>query len=96
MKTFSFVLTLVLLLIGVGFLAIYIQTCFECSPALVPKTLPDEFTQPDIIFAIVNFIFALFSVYLMFKRKFHASAIISGVVAGLQVVAVGAIFILKV
>lgn len=95
-KSLSFVFILVLLFFGGYFLVEYFQTCYTCDPALAYKTTLDKFENPAVIFACINFVTALFSVYLLVKEKFSISAIFSGVVAGLQIVAVGAIVLLNV
>jgi hypothetical protein len=92
-KAFAFVLTLILFLFGGYFLVQYYQTCYACNPALA-QAVSNEFDKPDVIFAMINFVVAIFSIYLITKRKFNISAIISGVVAGLQLVAVGMILFL--
>jgi hypothetical protein len=94
-KALSLVLTLVLLFIGACYLVEYFETCYVCNPALIRKNVTDEFEKPDIIFAIVNFVFAIFSAYLIKKRKFSASVIVSGVIAGLQMVAAGMVILLN-
>jgi hypothetical protein len=87
MKAFSLVVTLILLLIGCYFLVVYFQTCYQCNPT----TVKDEFERPEMVFAIGNFAFAILSAYLITKRKFNASAIIAGVIVGLQAVVIGTI-----
>lgn len=94
-KTFALVLTLVLLAFGGYFLVEYYQTCYRCNPELVHETT-GQFEAPDIVFAIANFTAAVFSIILLTKRKFSASAIVSGVMAGLQVVAVGSVMLLNI
>jgi hypothetical protein len=92
-KVFAFVLTLILVAFGGYFIVQYYQTCYTCNPAL-SQAMSDEFDKPDLIFAMINFAVAILSIYLITIRKFNISAIVSGVVAGLQVVAVGTILFL--
>ena len=87
-KAFSLVLTLILLVFSGYFLVEYFHTCYACNPAL-SRAIAGEFDKPDIVFAMINFFAAIFSAYFITKRKFSTSAVLSGVVAGLQVAAVG-------
>jgi len=96
MKSLSFIFILVLLFFGGYFLVEYFQTCYTCDPALASKTLADKFENPVIILAIANFAFAVTSAYLMTKRKFGISASVSGIAAGLQIVAMGTLLVLNV
>jgi hypothetical protein len=95
-KAFSLILLFILLLFGVFFLIEHFQTCYKCNPALTSKAAPDDFEAPDMIMAIVNFIFAVFSAYLMVRKRYRTSAIISGIVAGLQVTIVATIIVLSI
>lgn len=94
-KAISLILTLILFLFGGYFLLKHFQTCYQCDPSLIAKTTADKIEKPEIIFAIANFTSAIFSVGLMIKGKFSISAIICGIVAGLQVAAIGTILILR-
>lgn len=82
LKGFSLVFTLVLLAIGAYFVIEFLEVCNACNPTV-------KANQTDIIFAGINFLFAVLSAYLIVKRKFSTSLIVSGVIAGLQFVIVG-------
>jgi len=89
-KTLSLILTLILFLLGIWFVVEFTQICYECNPA---KDLADEMGSSDIIFSIVSFATAIFSVFLITKKKFIASAILCGIVAGSQFVIVLMMFL---
>jgi hypothetical protein len=95
-KLFAFIVTLLLFLFGIYFLVENYQVCYACSTPLSANAAPDGLEKPYVLFALLNFTTAIFSVYLLTIRKFNTSAILSGVIAGLQVVAVGTIMVLSV
>ena len=94
MKTLSLVLTALLLTMAMGFVFEYTQTCFKCNTPLQHHVVTDELTQPELIFAAINIIFAILSVYFIARRKYIINAIVSGMAVGLQGVFFGMIFLL--
>jgi hypothetical protein len=94
-KVLSFILTVVLLAFAAYFLVANYETCYTCNLSLASKAFPEVHNKDDVYLAIINFAFAMISVYLIAIRKFNACFIVSGIVVGLQVVAIGTILFLK-
>lgn len=95
-KALALIFTLLLLLFGTYFLVENYKTCYVCNPSLASKTFPEVHNKIDVYFAILNFVVAMISVYLISKRKFNSSVIMSGIVAGVQIVAFGTVSVLAV
>jgi len=89
-------LTVILLLLAVYFLIANYEACYTCNLPLTSKTFPEVHNKTDVYFAVVNFVFAIISVYFIAGKKFNISLIVSGIVIGLQVVAIGTVLFLKV
>ena len=94
MKTLSLILTAVLLTMALGFVFEYSQICYKCGSPILPHAVTDELTRPELIFAAIDFIFAVLSVYFIARRKYIINTIISGMAVGLQMVFFGMIFLL--
>jgi len=94
-KALSFILTAILLLFAVFFLLANYEACYTCNLSLTSKAFPEVHNKIDVYFAVINFVFVIISVYFIAGKKFHISFIVSGIIAGLQVAAIGTILFLK-